>query len=124
MNNYITFDSKKYITTAKTWHPEPIVPQTIRVNLDGNLDVTFGPASLQVFVGEIEAPVSPGSGYGSVSDLRTTLAKKQTLSLTDHYGTAHTVAVQGPVIERSLAPKWDGSSNKVYFKVRLIAKQP
>jgi len=123
MNNYITLDSKKYFTHGKSWHPEPITPQTVRVMLNGNLDVTYGAGSLQIWVGEIEGHVtSPGSGYGTIADLRTSLLKKQTLSFTDHYGTTYTVAAQGPFAERSLSVKWDGTGNVIFVKTRLIAK--
>lgn len=119
MNDYITLDGKKYKTPAKTWQPVDNKIATARITLQGALDVTYGPASLREWHGEIEAAVTPQAGFGSITDLLTSLAKRQILSFTDHYGTAYSVDVSGQMARRSMTPKWDGYSNKWYVQVAI-----
>lgn len=119
-NAYITLDGCQYVTSAKTWHPEPVVPATERLNLDGTYDVTFGPGTYLVWMGEIGAPPTATGSWGTIADLRTSLAKRQLLSFTDHYGTNHSACLcLGPFKERSLAPNWDASGNMIYVTVRI-----
>jgi hypothetical protein len=121
LNDYITLDSKKYRTSAKTWHPEPNIPATERVLLNGQMDVTFGKASLLIWIGEIEGPITAASGWGTIVDLRTSLLKRQLLSFTDHYGVTRNIKATGPFKERSLSSKWDGASNTIYVSVKFTA---
>lgn len=124
MNDYVSIDSKKYHTTARSWRPSPITPSTTRLLLSGNLDAAYGPATLLQWEGEVCGPVtSPGTGWGTISDLRTSLAKRQKLTFVDHYGTSYTGSViTGPFKERSLIPKWDSSDNVIYVLVKVISK--
>jgi hypothetical protein len=121
MNSYITLDGKKYQTLQKNWLPETQKSMTTRLTLAGSLDVTFGPGSIKIWSGEIKARVSPATGYGSPSDLRTSLDKLTGLSFTDHLGNSYTVYTQG-YKERSYTPVWDGTSNLINFSVRLVGK--
>jgi hypothetical protein len=121
MNNYILLDGKKYVTPSKNWKPVYDKPATVKATLLGGIDVTYGPAVYNEWQGEIEGPVTPKDGtWGSISDLRATIAKTTTVSFTDHYGTGMNVHVLGPFQERSLAPKWDSASNCIFVQVRLI----
>ncbi len=127
--DYIILDGHWYRTTSKTWHPEEVVPSTSRPMLDGNLDVTFGKVTLVEWNGEIVGPVTAdatmhgGIGNGTIEDLRVSLRKRQTLSFTDHYGSAFTVHAIGPFVERSLGPDWQAHSNVVYVKAKLRGKR-
>lgn len=121
MNNYITLDSKKYVTPQQGWIPRVIKPSTVRLTLLGAIDATYGPGNILEWQAEIEAAVSPASGYGSPSDLRTSLQKVVGLSFTDHFSTSHTVHVRG-FEETSMSPMWDGSSNVVIFNVTLMGQ--
>jgi hypothetical protein len=121
MNDYITFDTCRYATT-RVWRPEPNVPVTIRNNLNGTLDATYGSATSLIWVGEIVARVTDTRAYyGTVTDLRASLKKRQTFTFIDHYGTSYTVAAQGPFPERSLMPDWDNANNRIYVTIRFIA---
>ncbi len=122
MNDYITLDGHRYKTSAKTWHPEPNVPGSARILLNGDLDATFGAASVMMWTGEIIGPVTATDPWGTIADLRTTLAKRQTFTMVDHYGTSYTVVFQGPFPERSLTQKWDSPTNEIMVKVRVMGK--
>ena len=121
MNSYITLDGKKYSTAQKTWQPETPKAMTPRLTLAGDLDVTFGPGVTKVWTGEIKARVTPATGYGTPNELRTSLDKITGLTFLDHLGNSYTVYVQG-YKERSYTPAWDGSSNAMYFNVRMVGK--
>ena len=56
-------------------------------------------------VGALRANVTPETGYGSVSDIRNTIAKNELLTFIDHYGDTYTVVVQNNGSERSLSPQ-------------------
>lgn len=119
MNNYITLDSYKYYTSGNNWQRTMYTPRSFRITLAGSGDSAYGSVSNPMWVGEIIAPVtSPGTGWGTVTTLRTSLAKLQNLSMTDHYGTTYTVFVQ-PLGERSKTRMWDGASNKINFAVEV-----
>ena len=120
MNNYITLDSKKYKTMHKAWLPITDKPATLRRTLAGSLDVTYGPGVFNEWQGKIEVPVTAATGYGTIADLRTTVAKLTSVSMTDHYGATYTVHVLGPFTEESRSPMWDGSLNMIYVQVRIV----
>lgn len=121
MNNYIVLDGKRYKTRFPGWEPITSKPSTIRVTLGGSLDVTYGPSSIQGWDGEILAPVTPDTvDYGDIDDLRTSLAKTQGLSMTDHYGNVYTVHVVGSYRETSSSPMWDAATNEFRVPVRLV----
>ena len=121
MNSYITLDGKKYATAAKTWTPVPSKPGSVRLNLNGQMDATYGAGVLLRWEGDILARMTPLSGYGSPADLRASLIKTQGLTFTDHYGTAYTVHVFR-YKERSLSPNWDGATNEIKFQVELTGQ--
>jgi hypothetical protein len=121
MNNYITLDGNKYATNAKGWKVINGKPGTERYTLLGALDVTYGPATPKCWEGEINGPVTArAAGWGTIVTLRTTLAKKQAVSYTDHYGTTVNVHCLGDFAERSLSTQWDGATNVIYVSVRLV----
>jgi hypothetical protein len=120
-NPYITLDGKKYATVAKGWQPSTPKPVTARQLANGNLDVTYGVKNLRTWEGEIIAHVSEDrTGYGTSSDIETSLAKLQGLTFIDHYGTTVTVHV---IVwkPRSMINDWASSTNKFYYTVRLMA---
>lgn len=120
MNDYIILDSKYYTAPFGEFHPERTKPARIRTTLSGSVDVTYGPAVVQAWEGNIWAPVSASGSYGTIGDLRTTIAKMQSVSYTDHYGNSHTVHIIGPFRERALTPVWDSIYNKWRVSIRLV----
>jgi hypothetical protein len=122
MNSYITLDNKQYSTTQKVWRPRTIKPSGVRLTLLGNLDSTYGAGPLFEFTGEIRAEVTPKTGYGSPSDLKASLEKKQGLSFTDHLGASYTVHVRD-FEESSLSPLWDGGGNVMFYSTTLVGKR-
>jgi hypothetical protein len=53
MNNYIELDGHKYVTPFGKWVPVIDKPSTARITLDGDLDVTYGPATWKKWQGMI-----------------------------------------------------------------------
>ena len=118
MNSYITLDSLKYSTTQQRWVPTTLKPGSVRFTIEGTIDGTYGPDVFYVWQGEIRAPASAGAGWGTISDLRTTLAKRQSLTFIDHWGTSHPVHIVGEMPERFLTPDW--ASSLGFVQVRII----
>lgn len=119
MNEYIVLDGKKYATVGKNWQPSSAKPMTATPMADGSVSVTFGVRSLKSYTGEIIAPyVENRVGWGSSSDLETSLDKLDWIAFTDHLGTERNVVVAGWK-RRSLINRWDSSANKFYYEVRL-----
>ncbi len=121
--NYITLNGKKYVTPAKSWKPMPVKPASVRYTLTGRMDATYGAAVLLQWDGEIEAAVTPATGYGSVADLDAACALRGTMAFTDHDGNNYTVHLLGPFPKRSLGNKWDAPGNKVYVTVSIRSVQ-
>jgi len=121
MNNYILLDTLKYMTPAKNWTPVPGKPATVRINLDGSTDATYGPGVIFEWRGAIIAPVTPiDVTWGTKADLDVTIAKRQPIAFVDHYGTSCNVHVLGPFAATSRSPKWDGASNEFEVEVTLV----
>lgn len=123
-NAYIQLDGKKYATVARNWSPQVQKPMTVRQLSNGDLDVTYGQKALKFYAGEIvanvsETPARLSAGWGTSSDIETSLEKMQGLAFVDHYGNSFTVHIGGWK-KRSLSPAWGGASNKLYYEVRLI----
>ena len=74
MNDYIELDGYCYKTTVKTWNPPtPRKPMTVRVNVDGTLDVTYACGRPLTWGGEIKLAGTPsGHTAGSGQDLGNT----------------------------------------------------
>jgi hypothetical protein len=123
IRNYITLNGKKYMTSSRQWDPVIVKPSTVRYTVDpaGVTDITYGPASAQEWRGVLMVPVSPATGWGSISDLVSVLATLGAVSFTDHYGASYSVHIIGEFPERSLTPAWDGASNEFRIPVRLVA---
>lgn len=120
MNEYITLDSLKYPTLSTDWTSHLVVPSSDAMMLNGEVAVTFGPAARREWNGSIKAEVTArDTGWGTIADLRTTLAKLTTLSFTDHYSSSYTVLVQIAGPEISLSPMWDATSNEFAIKVKV-----
>lgn len=125
MNNYITLDGKRYAAPYKEFGPLMNKPSTERVTLSGRSDVTYGPATLQEWIGILHAPVTPRAGeWGDIDDLRATLAKRYSVSYTDHYGTTMTAYILGPHPEQSMSPMWDGARNVFKVTVKIQREEP
>lgn len=120
MNNYITLDGKKYATQANDWTPMYDKPATARYNLNGGVEVTYGPGVLSSWEGTIRVYQSPPSGYGSLTDFITTYNKLTSVSMTDHGGTTHTVHLIGAIKQKSLTPMWDSNSNVYFIPVKIV----
>lgn len=122
MRNYIELDGKKYHTTAKDWKPEGQVPGTLRTNLDGSLDATFGAGEYKTWKGEIKIDVTPPNvSYGTEADLIAALTKKSGIVLHDHLypSTPEYTVYSFNWKKRSLSPMWDSPSNALFFQVVL-----
>lgn len=117
--SYVTLDTKKYAALQQAWIPSVSNPMTARVTLAGTLDTTWGTDEVYNWQGELRADVTPDSGYGSPSDLRTSLKKKQQLAFTDHYGVSYNIAVTG-FQERSHSPNWEGTDNAMFFAIEIF----
>ena len=120
MNTYIELNGKKYTTLFKNWNPVINKPSTDRLTSLGAVDVTYGPAVTDEWIGTIEAPVAAEAGWGTIDDLRTAFRTLGTVSFVDHMGNASQVHILGTMQQRSLTPKWDGPSNMWYADVRLV----
>lgn len=119
MNDYITLDGKKYMTT-RNWEPQEQKPMTARLLANGNLDVTYGEGTLGQYSGEIIARIDEArQDYGTSSDLETSLRKKEGLVFIDHDGVQHTAHI-GSFKRRSLKVNWGAAGNKFYYQVVLI----
>jgi len=119
MNPYITLDGEKYATLHKDWSPTQDNPRSIRHTSLGVADVTYSSGMLYVWEGTIVAKYTPAAGYGSFSDLMTTLAKKASLSFTDHLGSSHIVVASGPYKPKCDIPNWDSPSASFQVQVKL-----
>jgi hypothetical protein len=120
---YILLDGLKYKTLAKQWRPTTLKPAQARLDLMGRLSATFAAAALKRWDGIIAAPTTASDGYGSIDDLRVSIAKRAMVSFTDHYGTEypHSV-VLGPFEEEHLQNVWNAPSNKVYVRVSITSE--
>jgi len=127
INNYISINdgsnTYKYKTTSRSWKYQPEQPSSMRLRLDGNIDITYGPALVHSWEGEIIAPVATQpAGWGTVATLRTQLAKKVVFQFTDHYGATFTdTAIEGPFREDSIQPDWASNENEILVKIRVTA---
>ena len=127
MNSYISLGTSKngakyYKTPSKLWSPIIIKPATVRITLLGSLDATYCAADFYQWQGEIEGPItSPGTGYGTISELRAVLAVRGTVYFCDHYGTEYKVHLLGPFKEHSFSSKWDGATNQINVPVLIYS---
>ena len=121
MAAYIEIDGLRYVTPSKAWEPSETKPSTLRVTLSGALDVTYGPAILLEWRGEVEAPVTAITLYGTITDLITSLRKKQLLTFKDHYGTSYSADISGQMVRRSHSAGWSASSNIWFVSVTIKA---
>ncbi len=121
MNDYITLDGYKYRTPARNWAPAEHKPASVKTTLLGEVDATYGPTTTYEWRGEIAAPVtSPGTGWGTIADLRLSLKKRSALSFSDHYG-VRVRTCTGPFPERSLSPS--GTAHEHIYKTIAILYQ-
>jgi hypothetical protein len=121
-NSYVTLDGYRYSALRKTWKPVVVKPSQDRLNLDGTRDVTYGPAVIVDWEGELVAHTSPASTeYGSYDDLMQTIAKTESVTFVDHFGTSYNVHVLGPFDMRSNLPDWNSASNVWYVMLRIVA---
>ncbi len=119
MNPYITLDGKKYATLHKDWSPTQDNPRSIRHTSLGAADVTYATGTLFVWEGTIVAKYTPATGYGSFADLMTSLAKKSSISFTDHLGVNQNVVATGPFKPKCDIPNWDSPSASFQVPVKL-----
>jgi len=123
IRNYVIIDGKKYRAIHGKWIPVPRKPMTVRYTLHDTVDVTYGPGVFKEWQGPIEAPVTPDdASWGTIDDIRTSLAKRQGVTYEDHYGDAYTAHIQGPFPEASLQPVWDGVENKFQIVIKVTVE--
>jgi hypothetical protein len=121
MNNYMTLDGKKYMVPFGAWKVRQRKPSSEKYTAGGNLDVTYGPATPYEWEGKIIAPVTPIDGtWGDIDDLRLTVAKRTSLSFTDHHSVAHTVHLFGPFTEETMSPMEDAATNEFRVDCRIV----
>lgn len=120
MNSYITLDGKRYPAIHTQFMPIQNRPMMQRPLLDGTLDIIYGAAYVTGWEGVLSVPTSESDPYGDIADLRSTFNKKTNVSLTDHYGNTHTVAIIGDLEEDSLTPMWDATLNKFKIKIKMV----
>lgn len=89
--------------------------------MNEELDITWGPATIYIFQGEIIADNLPGSEARThIVELRASLAKRNKLSFTDHYGNQYSVVAIGPFPEKAISPSLRSLSNLIYVTVQLV----
>lgn len=120
MNSYVILDSKYYTATHSTWKQSQERPMMMRTLLSGTRDIVYGVDFPNQWEGKLRVPVSASGSYGTISDFRTTYAKKQSLSFTDHLGNAYSVVILGNITEESLTPMWDASANVYLIPVQIV----
>jgi hypothetical protein len=120
MKNYIILDTKQYMTVFGEWQPLINKPSSVRYLWNGNTDVTYGPGLPQEWRGMVRVPVTASGSWGSISNMRTTLMKKQSVSFTDHYEETYSVHIIGEITEDSFTPGWDNATNVFHIPVRLV----
>lgn len=119
INNYITLDSKRYATKSTDWTPGLLSPNTNRITLSGDLDATWGASVIYTWKGMIHADITPRAAeWGNPTNLETSLAKKQKLSMTDHYGTTFDVVIAGWE-KSSQQADWEASGNEMSYNVEI-----
>ena len=101
---------------------------TVRVNVDGTLDVTSPRPRRVTWAGEIKLAGTPsstpplGQDLGNTSrGIETTLAKLEAVTFVDHFGDSYSVHIR-PFGTRSLTPVWDAASNALYYGMTLIGE--
>jgi hypothetical protein len=122
MNNYITLDGKKYSCPYKQWEMQTEKPMSYRYTWGSGIETTYGAGVFKTWKGNMVARITPASGFGSVADIRITLAKTVSLTFIDHYGTTFTVHASYAGPERSFSPVWDGASNAIFFPVLIVSE--
>ena len=121
MNDYIILDTHWYTAPFPEFSVDgPTKPGKLRKTLAGDTDVTYGPAVTDAWAGNIWAPVSASGDYGTIVDLRATIAKLESVGFTDHYNVAHTVHILGPFRQTSLTPVWDSNLNRWKVTLKLV----
>ena len=125
MKDYIELDGYCYRTTVKTWSPPmPRKPMTVRVNVNGTLDVTYAAAAPLTWGGELklinsDTPPDQNKYWGSQDNIEVTLAKLQAVTFVDHFEDVYSVHVR-PLGSHSSTPMWDAESNSLYYGLTLI----
>lgn len=128
INNFIIIndgtDALKYKTALKSWGSAPVNPNTARILLNGDIDVTYGPGALGNWTGDILCPVdTQPAGWGNIDDLRIQLARRVIYQFTDHYGDLYTKAhIDGPFNEASIMPDWEAGGNDILVRIQVTAK--
>ena len=126
-NNYIVIndgtDTLQYKTALRSWRSSPETPSTARLLLSGKIDVTYGPAELGQWSGELLVPVATQpAGWGNIDQIRVQLKRKVIFQFTDHYGILWSEAsIKGPFNEQSIAPDWDVDSNDILIGIKVTA---
>ena len=120
MLSYITLGGKYYKCLQRSWQPLYQTPMTVRLCLDGTLDVTHSAGIIYMWQGEIKVDLTPGTGYGSISELRALIAAQELITMIDHLGSTYSVVIFGQIPEKSATPAWDSPTNEIWVTVKMI----
>jgi len=122
VNKYVVFDGFRYTCPFKMWDIQPEKPMSYRYTWGAGIEVTYGPSIFKTWRGSLVARMTPVALYGSIADLRISLAKVTFVEFEDHDGVVYHAhaAYAGP--EKSFSPKWDGASNAIYIPVIIVAE--
>lgn len=120
MNAYVQINGKKYATLQRSWVPSYNPPMTLRMCQDGTIDVTHGPKIWYAWQGELKIPVTPGTGYGLLTDITSVIEGMTTVTFYDHRNVQYSVTVSGQIPEKSATPMWDAASNELWLTVKIM----
>lgn len=119
MNSYITLGGKQY-TTSTRWEPAVEKSMRYQLALNGSIVATYAAAEILTYDGEIRVNATESrAGWGSPTDLESTLGQRGAITFIDHDGASHSVHVKGWK-RASLIPRWDSPSNKFFYDVTLV----
>jgi hypothetical protein len=120
MNPYMSLNGKKYATLGRSWQETYNKPGTARVTLLGRTDVTYGPAVITGWDGEIKVPVQAATGWGIITDFMTAVQTRAAMTFIDHYSNTYSVHLMGTFQRKSLMNMWDSNSNSFIIPVKLV----
>jgi hypothetical protein len=106
---YVQLNSKKYAVFRTRYEPSQEKFQNVHVTVAGaHIDQNFDFTEYR-WGFDLAVDYTPESGYGSWSDLQTAYALTS-CAFVDHYGNAHTVYFEGPLMEQPFGPNLDGAA--------------
>lgn len=120
---------KRYKTVFQQWKHIIRNPNTSRYLWDGCLDVSYGPALPEEWIGVIIVPVtSADASYGTFNELMVPLMTRAPIKFVDHSGFLNGQNVETPINvislgdyeEDSLTPWLFDDWNSYFISIRLV----